>query len=482
MSIFTKQELKKIKTFKIFKDEMNKKINQKAPLMQEDVLNIISSKFKISDDDAVEYLAKLKKNGVNFLDDNIEFDNNNLRNKNFDDSNQKNEDLVNDYQKHMIKKWKNEEYSKYKPKSIKISSEHKGKKKYLSKSTSVSMKRRDQIKSYFSYVSTSKLLTREQEIEYAKMLTSKDPEEYNYGRDMLIKCNLKLVVSVARKHLNRGIDFADLIQEGNLGLIKAINKFEYKRGFKFSTYATWWIRQAITRAITDQARTIRIPVHMIETINKISKAKRALSQKLGREPNDEDIVKYLNLKNVTIKKINKIKKQAFEPVYLEKPINHDKTTNFGDFVEDKNIDSPHKKSLMNSLRKCVDKVFQEMMNVREEKIIRMRYGLMPIRIRRIVKLEKLSKANNKKYEKFIQTLNKENVELDQECDNVIKISRNKIILDYLHKYNSQKTLEDVSSEVNLTKEATRQIELKVIRKIKNSLNPKIQYLRDFFKK
>ena len=220
---------------------------------------------------------------------------------------------------------------------------------------------------------------------------------------------------------------------------------------------------------------------MIETINKISKAKRALSQTLGREPNDEDIVKYLNLKNVTIKKINKIKKQAFEPVYLEKPIRHDKTTNFGDFVEDKNITSPHKKSLINSLRTSFDRIFKVMMNIREEKILRMRYGLLPIHIRRIVELEKFSKGNNKKYEQFIQTLNKENIELEQECDNIIKISKNKIILDYLHKYNSAKTLEDVSNEFNLTKEATRQIELKIIRKIKNSLNPKIQYLRDFFK-
>lgn len=181
--------------------------------------------------------------------------------------------------------------------------------KYRVGSISNETKIQDLIKTYFSTIGQTKILTKDQEIVYAKLANSEDLEERKEGRDMLITSNLKLVISVARKHLNRGLDFADLIEEGNIGLIKAVDKFDYQKGFKFSTYATWWIRQAITRAIADQARTIRIPVHMVETINKLSRIERQLTQELGREPSSQEVAERMG-GDMTAEKVVEIKKIA----------------------------------------------------------------------------------------------------------------------------------------------------------------------------
>ena len=227
----------------------------------------------------------------------------------------------------------------------------------------------DSVKQYLKEIGRVPLLKPKEETELAKRIAAGDKR----AKDQLINANLRLVVSIAKHYIGRGMQFLDLISEGNLGLIKAVEKFDYKKGFKFSTYATWWIRQAITRAIADQARTIRIPVHMVETINKITRVQRQLVQELGREPTAEEISKKMD-GTLSPDRIREITTLALEPVSLESPIGEEDDSHLGDFVEDKESVSPTEYTRKSMNRDALFSVMNDLTD-REERVLRLRYGL-----------------------------------------------------------------------------------------------------------
>ena len=274
----------------------------------------------------------------------------------------------------------------------------------------------DPVKMYLKEIGRVDLLNPEDEPEIARRIQAGDEE----AKKILIAANLRLVVSIAKKYVGRGMLFLDLIQEGNMGLVKAVEKFDYTKGFKFSTYATWWIRQAITRAIADQARTIRIPVHMVETINKLARIQRQLVQDLGRDPTAEEIAAKMD--GISPEKVREIQKIALEPVSLETPIGEEDDSHLGDFIEDKEALSPDEYANNQLLKDEINTVLQGLTE-REEKVLRLRFGLYDGRTR---------------------------------------------------------TLEEVGKEFNVTRERIRQIEAKALRKLKHPTRSK--RLKDFVDK
>lgn len=225
----------------------------------------------------------------------------------------------------------------------------------------------DPVRMYLKEIGRVPLLSADEEIKLAKRMEEGDTE----AQKRLAEANLRLVVSIAKRYVGRGMLFLDLIQEGNLGLIKAVEKFDYNKGYKFSTYATWWIRQAITRAIADQARTIRIPVHMVETINKLIRVSRQLLQTLGREPTPEEIAKEMN---VSVDRVREIMKIAQEPVSLETPIGEEEDSHLGDFIEDHDAPAPAEAASFVLLKEQLEDVL-DTLTEREEKVLRLRFGL-----------------------------------------------------------------------------------------------------------
>lgn len=277
----------------------------------------------------------------------------------------------------------------------------------------------DPVRMYLKEIGRIPLLTSEAEIEVAKQLESDDPAIRNEAKRRLSEANLRLVVSIAKKYVGRSknsMSLLDLIQEGNLGLMKAVEKFDYTKGFKFSTYATWWIRQAITRSIADQARTIRIPVHMVETINRIVRVNRQLQQKLGREPRPEEIAKELG---ISVSKVQEIIKIAQEPVSLESPIGEEEDSHLGDFIPDEDAPAPADEACNSVLKQTIGEVL-DTLTEREKRVIILRFGLIDGR---------------------------------------------------------QRTLEEVGQEFQVTRERIRQIETKALRKLRHPTRSK--KLKDF---
>lgn len=239
----------------------------------------------------------------------------------------------------------------------------------------------DPVRMYLKEIGRVDLLTAEEEISLANKIEQGDEE----AKRRLAEANLRLVVSIAKRYVGRGMLFLDLIQEGNMGLIKAVEKFDYRKGFKFSTYATWWIRQAITRAIADQARTIRIPVHMVETINKLIRVQRQLLQDLGREPSPEEIAEDMDL---TPDKVREILKIAQEPVSLETPIGEEDDSHLGDFIEDQDATSPSEHAAYELLKEQLEDVLDTLTD-REENVLRLRFGLDDGRTRTLEEVGKV---------------------------------------------------------------------------------------------
>lgn len=318
-------------------------------------------------------------------------------------------------------------------------------------------------------VINSQLLTaKEETILFELLCNAQTAAARNRYKSIIVRCNQKLVVSICTKYASRGLKLEDLKQEGELGLLKAIEKFDHRRGFKFSTYATWWIRQTITRAIADQGRIIRIPVHMIETINKIIAAEKFLTSRNGILPTNNEIASHLQLK-LSSEKIQKIRKYALHPKILEKKINNQQESEFGEFLEDKNILSPDKQIDNNDLIQKTDEIIRKYLTPREQKVVRMRLGKPPIKIKHLIDL--VGSKDKVKKEIMMKFIWKNNISQQADLETMIsekKLQNCPIFMAEMDKYQmTHKTLEQTGALLKLTKEGVRQIETKAYRKLRN---------------
>ncbi len=346
-------EANEIETLDSIKKRLLKKAKENENQIEESEIFEETSNLDLTDDETSELQNYFLDNGISIISDeneddidNLEYDSN-LKDDNtlLDDDNLDEEDFEEDV-----------------PSEQELND--------LSKLVAGEVKVNDSVKIYLKEIGKVPLLTAKEETELAKRIAAGDEE----AKKQLINANLRLVISIAKRYAGRGMPFLDLIQEGNMGLIKAVEKFDYTKGFKFSTYATWWIRQAITRAIADQARTIRIPVHMVETINKITRAQRELVQKLGRDPTAEEISEKL-AGVLSPDRIREIQRVNQEPVSLETPIGEEDDSRLADFVEDKETLSPSEYTRKALLKQELYEVMRESLTDREEKVLRRRYGL-----------------------------------------------------------------------------------------------------------
>ena len=334
-----------LKTLEEIEQQLYKKYQHEKEINQSVIFDALAD-YELGDEEIEKLMAFFPTHGIKVISDEEEFD---VEEEEFDESKLKeNDDIdsIDDFEDEELDEEENFEYSLS---DIKVN---------------------DSVKLYYNEIRKYKLLTAAEERDLAKKAAEGDLA----AKQKLINCNLRLVINTAKKHLGRGMPILDLIQEGNIGLMKAVEKFDYTKGFKFSTYATWWIKQAINRAIADHARTIRIPVHMVETITTVNKVQRQLVQDLGRDPTMEEIAKEMG-GDYTAKDIAAIFQMAYDPLSLQAPVNDEKDSCFGDFIEDKETESPVDYTTRKLLKERLDEIISEVLTPREALVIKMRYGL-----------------------------------------------------------------------------------------------------------